>query len=137
MEILHESFLFFSLGFHYIHFTSISYIRLLVAVFLGINRYRQNIMQNCKINSQVCIYYMADLNGDNCVEQTFEGKLGINYNFKNPATKIVTQIGEVNTETCDDLVLQRDNLSVYFLRRGTKYCIVFICVKFYNLFLFS
>ena len=50
---------------------------------------------------------MADLNVDNCVVKIFEGNLGINYNFKYPATKIVTWNGEVNTETCDDQVLQR------------------------------
>lgn len=33
---------------------------------------------------------MADLNVDNCVVKIFEGNLGINYNFKYPATKIVT-----------------------------------------------
>lgn len=78
-------------------------------------------MQNFKINSQVCIYSMADLNVDNCVVKIFEGNLGINYNFKYPATKIVTWNGEVNTETCDDQVLQRDNISAYFRRRGTEY----------------
>ena len=41
-----------------------------------INIYMHTIMQNFKINAQVCIYSLADLNIGHCVELTFfEGKL--------------------------------------------------------------